>query len=53
MPRGYWNTEENLHSAIESMIDNHKNFIIIIDALDECPKENGERSGLCDVLRER
>jgi hypothetical protein len=43
---------DRLLSAIESMIDNHKNFFIIIDALDECPKENGERSDLCDVSRE-
>lgn len=44
---------DQLLSSIRSVIDSHrnKNVFIIIDALDECPSEGGERSDLCDSLR--
>jgi hypothetical protein len=34
------------------MINGHRNTFIIIDALDECPSENGERRDLCNALGE-
>jgi len=34
------------------LINGHRTTFIIIDALDECPSENGERSYLCSVLGE-
>jgi ankyrin repeat domain-containing protein 50 len=44
--------KDRLLSAIKSMINGHKKTFIVIDALDECPDENGERSDLCNILRE-
>ncbi|KFY91042.1 hypothetical protein V500_04822 [Pseudogymnoascus sp. VKM F-4518 (FW-2643)] len=43
---------DQLLSSIKSMIDSHRNrnVFIIIDALDECPNEGGERGDLCDCL---
>lgn len=44
---------DRLLSSIKSVIDGHRNrsIFIIIDALDECSSEDGERSDLCDSLR--
>ena len=43
---------DRLLSAIKCMANGHKNTFLIIDALDECPNQNAERSDLCNVLRE-
>ncbi|RDL42520.1 Uncharacterized protein BP5553_02499 [Venustampulla echinocandica] len=43
---------DRLLAAIKNMVDGHRTVFIIIDALDECPNDNGERSDLCDVLRQ-
>jgi len=37
---------------MKHMIINHKHTFVIIDALDECPKEHEERSELCNLLRD-
>lgn len=42
---------DRLLSAIKCMANGHKNTFLIIDALDECPNQNAERSDLCNVLR--
>lgn len=44
---------DQLLSSIRSMVDSHRNrnVFMIIDALDECLSESGERSDLCDSLR--
>jgi hypothetical protein len=42
---------DRLMSAIRSSISEAGEVYIVIDALDECPNESGERSELCVTLR--
>jgi hypothetical protein len=39
-------------SALKSMIEFHRNTFLIIDALDECPNNSGEREQLCSTIVE-
>jgi archaellum biogenesis ATPase FlaH len=41
-----------LLSTVKHVIIGHKHTFIIIDALDECPKQNEERSELCNLLKD-
>jgi hypothetical protein len=43
---------DRLLSAIQCIVNGDKNIFLIIDALDECPNQNSERSDLCNVLTE-
>ena len=44
--------EDELLTAIKSLLDESKQTFIIIDALDECPKNEDEREHLCNILKE-
>ena len=43
---------DQLMSAVKSMISDAGEVYILMDALDECPEKNGERSELCPMLQD-